>query len=77
MDKESLERWLTQGLSLATIGQRVGRDPSTVGYWVAKYGLKAVGSEKHRAQGGVDKERLAELVNRGLTCRAMADEFGP
>ena len=32
MDREELEGYLEQGLSLAQIGQRVGKHESTVGY---------------------------------------------
>src|SRR5581483_6063667 len=33
MEKSSLQLLLAQGLSVAQIGQRFGKDPSTVSYW--------------------------------------------
>ena len=41
MEKEMLERFLAEGFSLERIGEQVGKDPSTVGYWLKKHGLKA------------------------------------
>lgn len=72
MDRESLEQMLEQGLSLAEIGRRVDRHEATVAYWVQKYGLKAVNREKHAARGGLEREELEELVNKGWTTRQIA-----
>ena len=36
MDRDLLERYLNEGLSLSEIGALVNRDPSTVGYWVKR-----------------------------------------
>lgn len=52
MDRASLEQLLDSGLSLAAIGRRFDKDPSTVGYWVKKHGLRAIGSEKYAPRGG-------------------------
>ena len=38
MDKDVLETLLGRGLSLERIAARFGVHPSTVGYWVRKYG---------------------------------------
>jgi hypothetical protein len=46
-----LEQQLAAGKSLAEIGEVVGRDASTVGYWVKKHGLRANGAEKHAPRG--------------------------
>jgi transposase len=59
MEKESLELLLGQGLSVEKIAKRFGKDPSTVSFWIAKYGLEAVNREKHAAKGGIDQNRLA------------------
>ena len=68
MEKESLELLLRQGLSVEKIGKRFGKDPSTVSYWMAKYGLEAVNREKHAAKGGIEQERLSALMARpGMT----------
>jgi IS30 family transposase len=46
MERAELEEYLAEGLSLEAIGKRIGRDPSTVGYWVKKLGLRAVNAER-------------------------------
>jgi len=72
MDRDLLERYLSEGLSLPQIGALEGRDPSTVGYWVQKHGLKAVNSEKNAPKGGIPRETLAALVEAGATIRGMS-----
>ena len=76
MEKESLELLLGQGLSVEKIGKCFGKDPSTVSYWMAKYGLEAVNREKHAAKGGIDQERLSALVAAGKTIAEIAAEVG-
>jgi transposase len=39
MDENSLKVLLARGLSVEQIGRRFQRDPSTVAYWMRKYGL--------------------------------------
>lgn len=39
MDKGWLEECLAAGMSLDAIGERAGKHPSTVSYWLKKYGL--------------------------------------
>jgi transposase len=65
---------LGQGMSLAAIGRAVGRHESTVAYWVTKYGLAAARAEKHAARGGLVREELAGLVERGLSIAEIAAE---
>lgn len=72
----ALERLLQEGLSLPEIGRRVARDPSTVGYWVRKHGLVANGHAKHSPRGGITRDRLAGLVESGLTRAEIAAELG-
>jgi IS30 family transposase len=38
MDELELSSMLDAGMSLEKIGETVGRHPSTVSYWLAKYG---------------------------------------
>lgn len=76
MDRDSLKLLLAQGLSLEEIGRRYGKHPSTVGYWVAKHGLEANGREKYAPKGGVAREQLEGLVDRGLSGRAIAAQLG-
>ena len=73
MDRASLKRFLAAGLSLDQIGKRVGRDASTVGYWVKKYGLSAVHHERHAARGGVARELLEPLVEQRLSVAKIAE----
>lgn len=75
MDRAGLERLLDEGLSLEEIGRRVGRNASTVGYWLKKYGLEAVHRERHAPKGGIPRETLERLVAAGLTMRAIAAEL--
>ena len=77
MEKESLELLLGQGLSVEKIGKRFGKDPSTVSYWMAKYGLEAVNREKHAAKGGLDQDRLViSACGTGKTIAEMAADVG-
>lgn len=76
MDRRTLALYLGQGLSLEQIGKRVGRDPSTVGYWLKKHGLAAVHRGRHRPRAGIPRPKLELLVQRGLSHDAMAAELG-
>jgi transposase-like protein len=76
MEREFLVKCLGDGMSLPQIGRLVGKDPSTVGYWVKKHGLETVGSKRHAPNGRVDADRLRQLVAREMTLRQMAAEFG-
>jgi transposase len=76
MDKESLQLLLQQGLSIERIAKRFGKDPSTISYWMKKYGLESPFAEKHAAKGGVERERLEQLVEAGMTIAEIADEVG-
>jgi hypothetical protein len=76
MDRGMLERYLEQGLSLPQIGDLVGRDPSTVGYWVSKHGLVANGRAKYAPRGGLTRDQLEPLVEQGATLQQMGDELG-
>lgn len=75
MDRDELARMLEEGLSLELIGDRVGKHPSTVGYWVRKHGLAAAHAERHRNTGGIDRGTLERLVDSGMTIREIADEL--
>jgi transposase len=73
MDRAELQALLAEGFSLAEIGRRHGLHESTVGYWVGKHGLKAVGQEKHAARGGLGREDLRALVDAGASIAQIAD----
>ena len=76
MDRARLKRYLDEGLSLEQVGLIEDRDPSTIGYWVRKFGLEPNGKAKHAAKGEVRKKELAALVERGLTIAQIAEEIG-
>ncbi|HTA36256.1 MAG TPA: helix-turn-helix domain-containing protein, partial [Solirubrobacteraceae bacterium] len=76
MDRAALEMMLDDGLSLAEIGRRIGRHESTVAYWVAKHGLRAVGRERYAAKGSLRREDLEELVARGSSIAQIAESLG-
>jgi transposase len=76
MNQGSLEQMLGEGLSLAEIGRRVGLHESTVGYWIKKHGLAAVGNEKYSPRGGLRREQLEALVAEGASLVQIADAVG-
>jgi transposase len=76
MDRAPLEGFLSQVLSLAEIGKRVGLHEATVGYWVRKYGLEAANREKHAARGGIARAELEGLVEAGMSIAQIADAVG-
>lgn len=76
MDRESLELLLGQGLSVEKIAKRFGKDPSTVSYWMAKYGLVAVNRDKHAAKGGIERTKLEALIAQHMSIAEIADALG-
>lgn len=72
MKRKFLEECLTRGMSLEAIGREVGKHPSTVGYWLKKYGLVACGAEKYTGRGAIDRVELEGLAGRGATLSEMA-----
>ena len=76
MEKKWLAAQLSVGRSIEAIAREVGRDPSTVSYWVRKHGLESAHTERHAARGGIDRELLAEIVACELPIRDMADVLG-
>jgi hypothetical protein len=75
MERRFLEECLARKLSLDAIGELVGKHPSTVGYWLKKYGLVAAGHDQHAPRGEIDVHRLRELVDEGASIRKMANEL--
>ena len=74
MDENSLRLMLARGVSVEQIARRFQRDPSTVTYWLRKHGLEAPNREEHAAKGGIERDRLAELVAEGRSIAQIADE---
>jgi transposase len=76
MDRDSLTTLLARGLSVEKIARRFGKHPSTVSYWMAKYGLEAPNHDKHAAKGGIARERLEAYVAAGMTIAEIAAAVG-
>lgn len=76
MDRPLLEQFLSQGLSLAEIGRRVGLHEATVDYWLKKYGLKAANHDRHAQRGGVGRDELDALVQAGMSIAQIAAAIG-
>jgi transposase len=76
MRKDFLERALAEGLSLEQIGERIGRNASTVSYHLKRHGLTPLGAERHTPSGKVDPERLRRLISEGATVRSAAAKLG-
>ncbi|HEX8743936.1 MAG TPA: helix-turn-helix domain-containing protein [Thermoleophilaceae bacterium] len=76
MDRELLERMLAEGRSLEQIGRAVGKDPSTVSYWLRKHGLQAAHRDRHLAKGGLPLDALRSMLEGGSTYAEIAAEFG-
>lgn len=74
-DRETLEGWIADGLSLERIGRIVERHPSTVASWLARYGLSAPGRAKHAPRGPIDRDELAALVARGASIAQIGEEL--
>jgi transposase len=75
MDRSTLAAQLASGQSIEAIARELGRDPSTVAYWVNKHGLVSLHAQKHAARGGISRERLEPLVEAGLSVRAIAQRL--
>lgn len=72
MDRDLLERLLTEGLSLVAIAGRVGRSPSTVSYWLGRHDLRANGAAQYGSRAPITRDALERMVKRGLTVPQMA-----
>ncbi|MEA2369443.1 MAG: hypothetical protein QOH38_2161 [Thermoleophilaceae bacterium] len=76
MERAFLEEQLAAGRSLEQIGRAAGKHSSTVGHWVRKHGLVAVGCDKYAPRGGLARERLAGFVGQGMGTREIARRCG-
>jgi transposase len=72
MDRMQLEAMLSEGLSLAAIGQRLGRHESTVANWLQRHGLRPNNADKHAARGGLTREQLEPLLEAGMSIAELA-----
>jgi transposase len=76
MDREWLAAQLEAGRSIGAIAREVGRDPSTVSYWVKKFGLRSRHAEFYMPRGAIDRETLERLVSENLSSREIAERLG-
>lgn len=77
MEKRFLEECLAKGMSLEAIGKLAGKHPSTVSYWLHKFGLQAHGSRRHRPKkSGLARDELEPLIEEGLTIEEIARRLG-
>jgi len=72
VERAVLKELLGEGLSLAEIGRRLDRHESTVAYWLEKFDLTAPNARRHAARGGLSREQLTALVERGMTIAEIA-----
>ena len=75
MDPDWLAAQLTSGRSIESIAREVGKHPSTVAYHARKHGLESTHAAKHASRGGVRREVLLELVERGMSVRQIGAEL--
>ena len=75
MERAWLEREVAAGRSIESIARELGRAPSTVAYWMAKYGLTSVHASRHAPRGAPDRAELERLLADGLSTRAIAREL--
>ena len=76
MERDFLEEMLAAGMSLEQIAVVVGKDASTVGYWVKKHRLTAVHRDRHAPKGGLSKSALEADVARGMSIRGIGLAHG-
>lgn len=76
MERDWLAHQLAEGRSIESIARDVGRNPSTVAYWVRKHRLVSAHAAKHATRGGIGRDELESLVAAGHSVRAIATELG-
>jgi transposase len=74
MEREELEEYVAQGLTLREIGERTGKHLTTVGYWLKRYGLRTAGSKKFAPKRSeITRERLEELIEQGASLSDLSE----
>jgi transposase len=77
MERELLEHYLKQGLTLREIGERTGKHLTTVGYWIKRHGLRAANADRFAPkQSAITEERLEELVGQGASLNDLSEVLG-
>ena len=62
MDRSTLAAQLASGQSIEAIARELGRDPSTVAYWVNRHGLASAHAARHAARGGLERAELEAML---------------
>lgn len=75
VERAWLERELEAGRSIESIAREVGKDASTVSYWVRKHGLRSKHAPLHAGRGGIPRDVLERLVAEGLSSREIAERL--
>jgi hypothetical protein len=75
VERDWLEARLAERRSIGSIAREVGKHPSTVVFWVKKHDIRSEHAAKHAARGGIDRETLLELVERGMSVRQIGEEI--
>jgi transposase len=75
MDRARLRGCLANGMSLEQIGDAAGMHASTVGYWIRKHGLRALGADRFAGRGAPERAALEGLVASGATLNEIAAEI--
>lgn len=73
MDKDWLAVQIDLGRSIESIAREVGKDGSTVSYWVRKHGLRSAHAERHAPRGGIDRATLEQHIEAGASTREIAE----
>ena len=75
VEREWLAAQLEAGRSMEAIAREVGRNPSTVSYWVKKHGLRSRHAYRRATGVGVARDRLEALVVAGMSTRKIAESL--
>ncbi len=70
MDRSTLAAKLASGQSIEAIAREHGRDPSTIAYWVNKYGLVSLYAQKHALAAGYRASSSRSWSRPGSRCSA-------
>jgi transposase len=77
MEKELLQRYLAEGLTLREIGERTGKHLTTVGYWIKRHGLRAANAKKFAPKrSAISRSRLEELIEQGASLNDLSEVLG-
>lgn len=85
MDKNTLEQYVNEGLSLNRMAQRSGKGATTIAYWLRKYGLKTLNicrrmgrSDKYRSGTiwTMPRDEFQSIVSSCGTIKQVIEKIG-